>query len=98
MPDRYRSKKYMAYIRSKPCLVCGGNADSHHITFAEPRMMGRKNGDNWCVPVCRRHHDELHQFAGGERTFWSCNGIDPVKWASMEFEKWKKDNGTSNIE
>lgn len=93
--DRWRSKKYMAHIRSKPCLICGGPSQAHHLTYAEARMMGRKNGDNWCVPVCHSHHHQLHHFAGGERTFWAVNGIDPERWAASEFQKWSNDNGNT---
>lgn len=85
---RLRSEKYMRHIRSKPCLICGGYAECHHLTFAQLRAMQKKNGDQYCVPLCHAHHMELHSFPGGERTFWSINGIQPLIWAAHEYDIW----------
>lgn len=85
---RLRSQKYMKHIRSKPCLVCGGYSEAHHITFAQPRAMQKKNGDQYTVPLCHRHHMELHAFAGGEKTWWATEGILPIVWAENEFSIW----------
>ncbi len=93
---RFRSKKYMRFIGSKPCLICGNHSDAHHLTFAEHRAKSIKNGDNWCVPLCRIHHMQLHEFAGGEETFWAINGIQPKIWATATFRKWLKDNGDAD--
>ena len=27
----YRSKKYLAFVRSHPCVVCGRKAQAHHV-------------------------------------------------------------------
>lgn len=91
-PFRLRSQKYLTRIRNKPCLVCGGKADAHHLTFSQERAKGIKNGDQWAVPVCRRHHHELHNFAGGERTWWSTKGLDPIAWAEAQYKKWLSEN------
>jgi hypothetical protein len=88
---RLRSEDYLKHIRSKPCLVCGGYAEAHHLTFAQHRAKSKKNGDQWTVPVCHPHHMELHNFAGGEKTWWACQGINPLKWAEMEYGKWTKE-------
>lgn len=89
-PHRFRSEKYLKHIRSKPCLVCGGYAEAHHLTFAQERAKGVKNGDQWCVPLCHKHHMEMHDFAGGEKTWWACQGIVPEVWAENEYSKWIK--------
>lgn len=39
--------------------------------------MSVKNGDQYTVPLCRKHHDELHAF-GDEALFFALHGIDPV--------------------
>ena len=56
-------KKYLDYIREKPCLVCGITpCDPDHL---EARGMGGANSemkDLSCVPLCRIHHTERHQF------------------------------------
>lgn len=87
--NRIRSAKYLKYIRTKPCLICGGPAEAHHLTHAQARAMASKNGDQWVVPLCHVHHMQLHEFAGGERTFWSVNGINPLIWAEEQYAKWK---------
>ena len=48
------SKKYLDYIRNKPCLVCGKMpCDPHHM---EAVGMGGANRDGFkdysCVPLC----------------------------------------------
>lgn len=52
----------------------------HHIMYAEPSAMGLKSGDNWTVPLCHKHHMELHNYqgSGGERLWWALRGIDPL--------------------
>ena len=65
------SKKYLEYIREKPCLVCGKMpCDPHHM---EAVGMGGANKDGYkdysCVPLCRYHHNEYH--SGGIHYFES---------------------------
>ena len=66
MPKRQEqklpSKKYLEYIKEKPCLVCGQTpVDAHHM---EAVGMGGANKDGFkdytCVPLCRYHHGEYH--------------------------------------
>ena len=90
-PFRLRSKSYLDFIRTKPCLICGDRAEAHHLQRAQPRAMALKTGDQFCVPVCRAHHHELHNSKLGESVFWAVNGIDPIKWAMMTYEKWVKE-------
>jgi hypothetical protein len=56
--------------RQTPC-------DAHHLKFAEPRALGRKVGDEFTVPLCRAHHQELHQH-GNERAWWANLQIAPL--------------------
>ena len=63
--QKLSSKKYLDYIRNKPCLVCGSiPCDPDHL---EARGMGGagKGGtvtntlkDFSCIPLCRNHHTE----------------------------------------
>ena len=67
--QKYISKKYLNYIRNKPCLVCGLQpCDPYHL---EARGMGGANKSGYkdysCVPLCRIHHTERHQL--GNNTF-----------------------------
>lgn len=84
--SRIRTERYLKHLRGKPCLVCGQGGEAHHVTFAEPKAMALKVGDNWCVPLCHPHHMELHAF-GDEKSWWDLNGIEPLKWAE---ESWSK--------
>jgi hypothetical protein len=80
---RLRSKQHLEFIRTKPCLICGrAPVHAHHLRFAQPRAMGMKVSDEYTVPVCGIHHDELHR-TGDERAWWARHGIvDPLKIAA----------------
>jgi hypothetical protein len=39
-----------------------------------------KVSDEYTVPLCSVHHDELHR-VGNEKTWWANHGIDPLKVA-----------------
>ncbi len=77
---RVRSKKHLAEVRSRGCCVCGSpEADAHHLrVIGEQRGLGIKNSDLFTIPLCRKHHDELHSW-GDEKLFLDMHGIDPVK-------------------
>ncbi|MGY4334529.1 hypothetical protein ACVWWG_008946 [Bradyrhizobium sp. LB7.2] len=77
-PPRRRSKDHLSFIRSRGCLVCQRTpADAHHLKFAQPRMLGRKVGDEFTVPLCRSHHLSLHRH-GDERAWWTNLQISPL--------------------
>jgi hypothetical protein len=84
---RRRSKAHLAYVSAQPCLVCQQiPSDAHHIKFAQPRALGRKVSDEYTVPLCRKHHDELHRH-GNEATWWANVGIVPLEVAS---DLWRR--------
>ena len=50
--------------------------------MAQPRSLGRKVSDEFTVPLCRKHHQELHRH-GNERAFWWQNHqVDPLSVAA----------------
>lgn len=61
---------YKAWIRRFPCVVGGkrcGQADPHHIidgTGDQRKGMAQTAADKDCFPLCRRHHDDLHDGTG----------------------------------
>lgn len=75
---------YLAYVRTLPCCVCGNDVavEAHHPrnVSLDPRHryvgLSEKASDRWAVPLCSRHHRELHAF-GSEREFWASYGVDP---------------------
>jgi hypothetical protein len=75
---RLRDRGHLEAVAQAPCLVCGRSpADPHHLRFAQPNALGRKSSDEFVVPLCRLHHDELHK-RGDEHAWWQSRGIDPV--------------------
>ena len=66
---RLRDKEHRRYVLRQACLVCGRlPSDPHHLTFTQPRALGRRVSDEFLVPVCRVHHRELHR--SGSETAW----------------------------
>jgi len=63
----YRSKKHLAWIRSKPCCHCGTNLDvvAHHlISCGLGGSMGSKNADSLAIPLCVKCHAIVHASGG----------------------------------
>jgi hypothetical protein len=80
-PKRLRDKAHLRFVASQPCLVCGHNpCDPHHLRFAQPRALGLKVSDEFTVPLCRDHHQQLHQ-AGNELAWWHDLNIKPLEIA-----------------
>jgi len=50
-----KSPEYLAYIRSKPCIICNSSeVVAHH---EPPKKMGGGNSTDYhCVPLCARCH------------------------------------------
>jgi ERF superfamily len=87
-PVRRRSKEHLAFVRAQPCLVCNqGACDAHHLKFAQPRSLGRKVSDEFTVPLCRIHHQELHAH-GNEAAWWANLRISAAQVAA---ELWRAD-------
>jgi hypothetical protein len=55
--------------------------DPHHLKFAQPRSLGRKVSDEFTVPLCREHHQDLHR-QGNELAWWANLQITPLPVAS----------------
>jgi hypothetical protein len=72
-----RNLKYLAWIRTRPCLVCGriGGIEAAHTG---PHGMGQKSPDTSAIPLCARHHrtgnDSYHKL--GPRAFELHHGLD----------------------
>jgi len=80
-PKRLRDKAHLRFVASQPCLVCGYQpCDPHHLRFAQPRALGLKVSDEFTVPLCRDHHQQLHQ-TGNEVAWWHDLDIKPLEIA-----------------
>jgi hypothetical protein len=80
--QRRRAPEHLRFVAQQPCAVCGRRpSHAHHLRFAQARAMARKVSDEFTVPLCSVHHDELHR-TGDEQAWWARNGIiDPLKVA-----------------
>lgn len=73
----YRSSRYLAWIRTLPCIVCRStrNIEAAHTG---PHGMSQKAPDTSCIPLCHRHHqggeDSLHKL--GPRKFQQAHNLD----------------------
>jgi hypothetical protein len=72
---------HVRYVAQQPCLVCGGGpANAHHLRFTEE--LARKVSDEFMVPLCRDHDDEL-KAASNEAAWWRRTSVDPIDTARM---------------
>jgi len=72
-----RNPKYLAWIRTQPCLVCGSTRwiEAAHTG---PHGLGQKSPDTSAVPLCAKHHrtgnDSYHRL--GPRKFGDIHNLD----------------------
>jgi hypothetical protein len=88
---RLRDKDHRKFVLRQPRLVCGRvPSDPHHLTFTQPRALGRRVSDEFTVPVCRVHHRELHR-SGDEAEWWGRLNIDPLPVALRLWQHTRAD-------
>jgi hypothetical protein len=88
---RLRDKDHRKFVLRQACLVCGRvPSDPHHLTFTQPRALGRRVSDEFIVPVCRVHHRELHR-SGDEAAWWRRLNIDPLPVALKLWQQTRSD-------
>jgi hypothetical protein len=86
IPRRLRDKDHLRHVGTLPCLVCQAiPSHPHHLTFAQPRGLSLKVSDEFVVPLCVLHHNDVHR-AGAERVWWQRAGIDPLPVAKALWE------------
>jgi hypothetical protein len=83
---RKRNKVHLGFVAAQPCLICRRlPCDAHHLKFAQPRSLGRKVSDEFTVPLCREHHQQLHRH-GNEAAWWANVQIAPIEVAKQLWE------------
>ena len=93
---RLRDKDHRRFVLRQACLVCGRvPSDPHHLTFTQPRALGRRVSDEFIVPVCRVHHRELHR-SGDEAAWWRKLNIDPIPIALRLWQQTRTDGDQSD--
>ena len=72
---RWESQKYLQWVKTQPCQCCGQPADdAHHLIGWGQGGIGTKAHDILTIPLCRKHHDELHR---DPRAFEQEHGTQP---------------------
>ena len=89
-PKPIRDKAHIAFVKAKPCLICGRRpSEAHHIRLGL-RTMGKRVCDSKTVPLDRMHHLDCHEGQGGEGGFWEYHGINPWNVAA---QLWRERTG-----
>ena len=60
-----KNRKHLNWIHEFECIVkhdCFGGLQAHHLMrpFIGDRGMGMKSSDENVIPLCWKHHNELH--------------------------------------
>jgi ERF superfamily len=93
--SRARNKAHLRFVAAQPCLICQRTpCDAHHIKFAEPMALGRKVSDEFTVPLCRDHHQELHRH-GNERAWWADVNVTPLEVARSLWDMTTSERGNA---
>lgn len=71
-------------------------SDPHHLRFTQPRALGLKVSDEFTVPLCRGHHQQLHQ-AGNEVASWKNLNIDALPIAKGLWEQTRPKSTAADI-
>ena len=59
---RRTAPEYLVFVRTRPCIVCrSGASDAHHLV-----SRGAGGSDYQAIPLCRKHHSEIHQVGRGK--------------------------------
>lgn len=93
---RRRSKSHLRFVASQPCLICRRSpCDAHHLKFAQATSLGMKASDEFTVPLCRSHHQELHRH-GNEAGWWANLQFAPLEIAKSLWNKTSSDGSLTD--
>jgi len=72
-----RDPRYLAWIRTLPCVVCGSTRGIE-ASHTGPHGLGQKSSDFSAIPLCYRHHrtgrDSYHRL--GPRKFTQTHNLN----------------------
>jgi len=96
-PTKIRSRRYLDWLRSQPCIVTGSlGAEPHHLKCFGSGGMATKPGDDEAVPISHAIHLEVHSH-GEIQTFgkwWGLPHDDVLVRLAGECDRlwraWKK--------
>ena len=68
---RWKSKRYIDWIKTQRCIVCFKEAEPHHIIgVGNMSGMGMKAPDWAVMPLCHEHHMLMHEGSVMQETQW----------------------------
>jgi DNA recombination protein Rad52 len=89
-PRRIRNREHLRFVATQPCLICGRTpSHAHHLRHAQPRGLGLKVSDEFSVPLCAIHHNEVHR-VGKEEAWWRARNVEPL---SVARTLWQRSTG-----
>lgn len=93
-----RDPEYKRWLRTRWCVigyqVVGGECEPHAGSCPDPAHTksggkGMKGPDSSCIPLCRKHHDEMdHQI--GREAFAKKYALDLEKVAAEHYSRYLK--------
>lgn len=84
-------KRKRKFVACRGCLICGGLAVAHHMLRAPGKGMGIKADGRWLLPLCNKHHMDLHM-SGNETKYLQGFGIDGAMEAIRIQQEWERAN------
>lgn len=73
-PKVDRDLSYRSWVSTLPCLLCGTPGPNHaHHTASHG--MAIKGSDYSCIPLCPKHHTEIHN-TGGKASFCEADVLE----------------------
>ncbi len=93
---RLRDPKYMAWISTLHCIVCG-RCQMHptEVAHVGVRGIGQKCSDRETLPICERHHQTgryaLHKLG---KHFWALHGLDKMELIAKYQEAYEAVRGS----
>jgi hypothetical protein len=82
-PKTHRDKKYLDFICSKECCICGKGSEPHHESgLGDSGGMALKCSDYFAIPLCSKCHRDRHDI--GYLSFYKLFSLD-VKRLIIEY-------------
>lgn len=88
-PHTFRSERYLEFVRTLPCAVCGTPYVAPHHA-GDDRGMSLKCSDTRTIPLCARCHTEMHQ--RGVITFQLVHNFDVKDSIIQTLERYVMEN------
>ena len=105
MSKRLVDKKHLEYVASLPCILCKAgfyshshNVQAHHLLkpWNGVRGMSLRAGDDNVIPLCFKHHSELHTKFGSEAKFFEHYGMSADAGKAWAKKLWQSSKAEKN--